>query len=274
MTEQWMINLERRESAKIRLICIPYAGGGSAVFSHWPSLLGDSVQVTAVVLPGREMRFNEPPLRDVEAVLSPLVDAYRAIDSDLPTVFFGHSLGASLAFELAHRTSQDDERACRWLIVSGRQAPKAPRKPRGLYDLEDGALKDELRKLNCTPPEVLANAELMSLLLPRLRADFALADHCRFHEHSTPLGCPITVFGGDQDPHVAPGDLGRWGEESAAATDVKLFRGDHFFIASREQEVLAAVRGVLAQVNSPPLGASGRSHAWVHNTNSILGHAS
>jgi medium-chain acyl-[acyl-carrier-protein] hydrolase len=129
------------------------------------------------------------------------------------------------------------------LFVSGAASPAAPRTRPAVHAASDEDVIRELRSLNGTPPELLADEELMDLLLPTLRADFAVLETYE-HRPGPPLPVPITAFGGSADPDVPPSALAGWRRESAVGTRVQVFPGDHF-LHGAAAEVVAAVAGTL-----------------------------
>jgi medium-chain acyl-[acyl-carrier-protein] hydrolase len=156
---------------------------------------------------------------------------------DKPFVFFGHSLGALLSFELARKLSQDCQLEPLHLFVSGRSAPQLPDTRPTTYSLPDEEFVKELRRLNGTPAEVLDQPELLQLIAPTLRADFEL---CETYEHLTapPLKCSITALGGLYDEDVPREKLEPWREHTSASFSLKMLPGDHFFLHSSESMLL------------------------------------
>src|SRR5918911_2389095 len=98
----WFTNPWPNPEARLHLFCFPYAGGGSQIFRQWPQRLPSIVQVYSALLPGRGQRLREPPYPCLSALVEQLA---RVIEPylDKPFAFFGHSLGAIIAFELARR---------------------------------------------------------------------------------------------------------------------------------------------------------------------------
>jgi surfactin synthase thioesterase subunit len=126
------------------------------------------------------------------------------------------------------------------LIVSGCDAPQIPRASRHLHTLDDDALIDALRKFNGTPSEILENRELMALLLPIIRADFRLLADYQYHSGPL-LNIPVLVLTGTQDNHVSWQGLGGWQNETMGVCRIRSFEGDHFFIHSARDAVLACL---------------------------------
>lgn len=219
-------------------------------YRSWVDQLQPEVELVGVQLPGRENRFCDPLIEDVHAAAHAVAQSMRELAGDLPYAFFGHSLGASLAYEVAQILHQECSRyAPRHLIVSGRRAPGVPRREKLLHLLPAHELKRELFELNCTPPEILQNDELMDMLMPRLRADFAMAENY-VHRHATAVPCPISAFGGRSDKDVSPEDIEAWAPLTSGPFSITHFDGDHFFIHGAEQQVLAQVRAILASVQA------------------------
>lgn len=229
-----------RPEATIKLFCFPYAGGSSAFFHAWGRRLPTFVEAHVALLPGRGSRLAEAPFsrlsETVEAVAAQIV-----AHLDRPFAFFGHSMGAMISFELARCLRRERGLEPAHLFVSGSRAPQLPDKTRHLYDLPDAELIEELRRLDGTPGEVLEHPELMQLMLPLLRADFA-ASQTHVYTDEPPLGCPITVFGGADDEETPPAELGPWREQTTSpAFNLRVFPGGHFFIHTAQDEVLEMI---------------------------------
>ncbi|NMG22787.1 thioesterase II family protein, partial [Brasilonema bromeliae] len=154
-----------------------------------------------------------------------------------PFVFFGHSMGAVVSFELARRLYQNYRLTPLHLYVSGHRAPQIPDPEPPIHNLPEPAFLNELRRYNGTPKEVLDNSELMQLLLPILRADFAVLENY-VYTPSVPLTCPITAFGGLQDWKVSREDLAGWQQQTNGAFSIQMFPGDHFFVYSSQSLLL------------------------------------
>lgn len=185
------------------------------------------------------MQIGSVPFTQIE----PLVGAIAQVllpYLDKPFAFFGHSMGAIVSFELARLLRRQHEREPVHLFVSGRRAPQiSPLQP-DIHTLSEPAFLDRLRRLNGTPKAVLENAELMQLLLPTLRADFAVVE-TYIYAAEPPLNCPITVFGGLQDDEVGLDGLQAWRQHTDASFALQLFPGDHFFLHSAPELLLQSL---------------------------------
>ncbi len=229
-------------ATRVRLLCVPYAGGGAAQFYAWARDLPRAVQVCPVHLPGRENRLAEPPFTG----MSELVEALAGEGGEGGTVaLFGHSLGALIAFELA-RVLCRAGRAPAHLFVSGSRAPQLPRRSPPLYQLDDVAFLEAVqRRYQPLPAVVLEDPQLLALFLPALRADFTLFDTYAYQPGES-LDCPLTALGGDADPQVGPDDLAGWREQTRGPFRVGLFSGDHFYLRPQQGPLLRAVAADLA----------------------------
>lgn len=203
--------------------------------------------------PGREIRLKEPSFTR----LSPLVQTLAQVLHpylNMPFAFFGHSMGALIGFELARQLRRQYSLGPVHLFVSGRRAPQIPDRSPPIHQLPESALVEELRRLNGTPESVLQNAELMQLVLPVLRADFAL---CETYVYSTedPLDCPISAFGGLQDGSVSYDDLAAWRDQTNSSFTLKMIRGNHFFLQSARALILSALSQELQRHQSRITGS-------------------
>ncbi len=240
LEDRWLKVFQPRPEAALRLVCFPYAGGGASVFRDWSGGLPASVEVQAVQLPGRENRFREVPFRAIE----PLADeAARVLAARVapPFAFFGHSLGAAVAFEVTRRLGRAGLELPVHLVVSGRSAPRTPCDEPPIHDLPSDEFFAALRRYDGTPEEVLQHRELMAMLEPILRGDFAVSETYEYAPDPEPLPVPITALGGVRDEDVPPEKLDAWAEETRAVFRRHLLDGGHFFVNERRAEVLAIV---------------------------------
>lgn len=240
MAGAWIKRPRPAPQARVRLYCIPQAGSGASAFRTWPSGLGPGVEVRAVQLPGREERLGEPPLGAVPEVVGPLADALEA-ELAAPWALFGHSMGALLGFELLRELRRRGAPSAAHFFASGHRAPQLPDPLPPIHDLPEAAFLDEMdRRYGGVPAAVRASRELLDLLLPGLRADVAVCDTYA-HAPDEPLGCPISAFGGTEDRTVSRADLEAWSRQTSRAFEVEMFPGDHFFLQTRQPELLRTV---------------------------------
>ncbi|HEX7842177.1 MAG TPA: alpha/beta fold hydrolase [Kofleriaceae bacterium] len=254
MTGRWFIRPVTVPEPALRLVCIPYAGGAASVYRGWGQLAPREVEVCAVELPGRGSRISEAPFSHLMSLVRALGDALEPL-LDRPFALFGHSMGGLVAFELARLLRQRGWPAPRHLFVSATPAPGTPPARPLLHRTSDAELIDRLRELNGTPQEILDHAELMALLLPVIRADFAALETHEPREEP-PLDVPLTVFGGVLDRRVRPAALEGWRAHSTAATRLRLWPGDHFYLHGAARELVGAVVEDLALGPSPAHPAS------------------
>ena len=238
-TDRWFPWFRPKAGAKVRLFCFPYAGGGASVYRGWGECLPGLVEVCPVQLPGRETRFREPPFARLPLLVEALASALRPY-LDRPFAFFGPSLGALVAFELARRLHRETGMQPVCLFVSGCGAAQTRSRETSTHKLPAAEFREELRRLDGTPPEVLENDELMDLLLPTLRADFAL---CETYAYSPgpPLDCPVSALGGLGDDTVSPQDLDAWREQTTGPFRLRMLAGNHFFLQTNQRLLLQAV---------------------------------
>ncbi|MCG8914452.1 alpha/beta fold hydrolase [Actinokineospora sp. PR83] len=233
---EWTRVFDPRPGARVRLVCFPHAGGSAAAFGQWHRLLPDNVEVVAVQYPGRADRFDEPLEPDLDALADRLAAALGpAVDHS--TVFFGHSLGATVAFEVASRLRPRFPAPLARLVVSARRGPSVPE--RGAPEELDGrTVRARVRELGGRGAELLADPEVLDLALPVLRNDFAMARAHRTRP-GPPLACPITAVAADGDPAVDAADVARWRAHTLGGFELLRVPGGHFYLEDGAADLLA-----------------------------------
>lgn len=230
----------------IRLFCLPHAGGGSSTFRGWQAVVPHAVEVCPVRLPGREMRVRETAITDFRVMVDALANGLDSYFAE-PYALFGHSMGASLAYELMACLAMRGRPLPRHLFVSARQAPHLVREvlTRPVSELNDAELLEHLVASAGGVRAAIEHTELASLVLPVLRADFEL---CQSYtpERRAPFPVPLTVLGGTDDPGVGRPELEAWSEHTTREFQLHFFQGDHLFITARRAEVGRFVGAALA----------------------------
>ena len=243
---RWLHVPRPRINPTLRLFCFSYAGGGSAVFHHWPDGLPAEVEVCGIQLPGRGARMAEPALTSIDAMVPEIEAAIRPY-LDRPFAFFGHSMGAKVAFELTRYLRRLGRPLPLHLFASGSRAPQDSRDNSPIHALPAAEFLEQLRDLKGTPAEILNNSELMSLVEPTLRADFQAIETWQYREEK-PLNVPISVYGGDRDEGVEDRHLNGWGAQTTGSFHVQLMPGDHFFINTARSALLSQISDTLSLV--------------------------
>ena len=228
----------------LRLFCFPYAGGGASAYRLWPSELPAHVELIAIQLPGRENRVREQPFDSIPNIVASFAPAIRFLD-DLPCVFFGHSLGAVLAFEIARAIAAVGGRVPEHLFLSGRRPPRLPDTAPPMHRFDDLDLVAEVRRrYGGISDEVLQHPDLMALLLPGLRAAIKALETHAWHPGPS-LRCAITAYGGTEDPTAPAAHLEAWREETTGAFRCRLFSGDHFYMIDQRAALLGDMASAL-----------------------------
>lgn len=248
-TRRWGVRWRPAAPDALSLLCLPHAGGGAVAYRSWAAALGPEVEVVCVRLPGRESRLREDPYTAVDDLVPALVEGLEPWLHGRHA-WFGHSMGALLAFEacreLRRRRMPSPER----LFVSARQAPHLPSRETAVHDAPDTALLAHLDALNGTSGELLHSNRAVSVLMPMLRADFAVSETYHWAPEP-PLDCPVSVYGGADDPVVNDEELQAWQRHTTADCTVRTFPGAHFYLHEDFAPVASAIGADLRSSRRP-----------------------
>lgn len=227
-----------KPSARCRLVCFAYAGGGLATFLNWQDILPDELELAIVQLPGKGSRLLEEPI-DSMPILVDLISTELAKFSDRPLVFFGHSLGASVAYEVIRDFESKGWQLPSLFIASARRAPTLAHSKPPIHALDDRNFKSELSKLGGTPEEILNNDAVMSMVMPGLRADFKIAETYQ-NPNLAEITSPIALFYGSED-ETSLKECQDWLPLFQQNSGIHQFKGGHFFIDETPQIVVKKI---------------------------------
>ncbi len=262
---RWLSCYKPKATARVRLFCLPYAGGGASYYRKWSDQLPGTIEVCPVQLPGRENRIGSPPVRTLEGLLPLLGDALAPY-LDLPFAIFGYSMGALVGFELAHYLREKWQREPLCLVVAGRRAPHLPSKDPPFFDLPEAEFWKRLQSLDGTPQDLFLHPELLELLGPLLRGDLELCDRYRYRSRPA-LGCPLVAMAGSEDSEVNRDELDGWGTHTTGAFHSEIYPGGHFFVTRVEATILERIGHrleILREADTEPTGVSASKGSVVH----------
>lgn len=234
---------EPKPEADLRLFCFPYAGASSLIFRTWSKHLPANIEVFPVELPGRGTQMKLPPFHKLEPLVEVIVDSIKPY-LDKPVAFFGHSMGGLISFEVTRSLRRKYGISPSHLFISARRAPQIIHPYPPIYNLPQAEFIAKLRLLQGTPEAILENVEFMEIILPIIRADFAVLE-TYVYKHEPPLDCPITVFGGLKDEEASLNEITAWREMTNAKFSLKAFPEDHFFIHSVQANLLEHISNIL-----------------------------
>ncbi|MFC5143588.1 thioesterase II family protein [Streptomyces aureoversilis] len=222
----WIRRFHPRPDSRVRLVCLPHAGGSAGFYLPLSRAMPETVEVLCVQYPGRQDRRTEPLVDSVPALADQVFGALLPW-TDRPLALFGHGLGASLAFEIARRLEREDTVPAA-VFVSGRRAPSTHR-----------------REAVHRPP---ADEEVLRMILPANRAADYRAAETYVWEPGPPLRSPVTCLVGDGDPKLTVEEATAWSGHTEGAFALKAFPGGHFFLVQHPMEV---VRLLAEQLGAP-----------------------
>jgi len=247
-TSIWIRRYGKSAPAASRLVCFPHAGGSASYFHPVAMRLAPRVDVLSLQYPARQDRRGEPPVDSIGECADRISEALRTLPAR-PTVLFGHSMGAVLAFEVAIRLEREGDPSGA-LIASGRQAPGVSHS-RSVHLRDDDGIIKEIRLLNGTSSALLADDEILRMTLPAIRGDYRAIE-----TYTCPPGrtvrCPITVLVGDNDPRTTITDAEAWREHTTAGFRMRIFPGGHFYLADHLAAVLAEMSTELERLLLAP----------------------
>ncbi|MFI5957689.1 thioesterase II family protein [Cryptosporangium sp. NPDC051539] len=250
-TTSWIRRFKPSGGADVRLVCFPHAGGSASYFNPVAARFAPGADVVALQYPGRQDRRREPLLRDLEELADLITEELLTL-SDKPTVFFGHSMGALLAFECAWRMEDKGLFDPQVLLLSGRRAPSTIRDEQ-VHRGDDARLLAELRQLNGTNSTLLDDDDILRMALESLRGDLEAVETYVDSEHRVTV--PLIVLTGDDDPKTTVTEAQRWCEHTESTCRVVTYPGGHFYLDKHAAAVGDVIAAELAKLRPTAIGA-------------------
>lgn len=251
MNSKCYLSSYKQQAPKLRLFCFPYAGGSASIYREWQNLVPQGVEVIMVQPPGRAERLQEKPYQSIACLVEELGDGIDGL-LDVPFIFFGHSLGGRIAFELAQKIKELKGIHPAHFIASASKSPYLVHSGSYCKDLSDGEMITKLRAMKGTPDYLLDNAELMALCLPFIRADFTMSESY-VSTASYKLYCQATILVGDKDTHVSLADQMLWHQCFDGDVSTVTISGNHFFVNESCRSVVAEVSEIIEMILEPIL---------------------
>jgi pyochelin biosynthetic protein PchC len=240
--ELWIRRYCPADPGAPKLVCLPHAGGSATFYAPMARALAPRCEVLAVQYPGRQDRLAERPLETIDEIAEQLFPLLRRnIGGDV--VLFGHSMGATLAFELARRFEAAGTVPSA-LFVSARPAPSRHRTDGTVHLGTDRQLVERLNALGGTYGQMLDDEELARLVLPAVRADYKAIETYRYRP-GPKLTCPVHVLTGDEDPMVTEDDARAWGTHTTGAFSLDTYSGGHFYLIHHQDRIIGDIRNTL-----------------------------
>lgn len=226
----WIRRYRKAPGSEIQLVCFPHAGGSASFFFPVAKALAPAIDVTAVQYPGRQDRRSEPNIDNIPELADAVYPAVRTL-ADRPLAFFGHSMGAVLAYEVALRLEKDGVPPLIRLYASGRRAPSRYREE-AVHKKNDAGVIAELRRLSGTNSDLLGDPETLEMILPAIKSDYKAIETYKDVPGRT-MSCPVIAVIGDDDPKVTIDEAKAWSEHTTGPFDLRPFPGGHFYLVDQ-----------------------------------------
>lgn len=237
--KKWCVTYKKNPQAILRIFCFPHSGGGASTYFPWVDKLSSSLELVSIQLPGRENRFYESLVNDLDVITAELCKEFEQY-KEKPFIVFGHSLGALLCYEFVKGLHKFYNIYPKHMFISAAKAPHLPFRIKKLSHLSDDKVIKELSIYGEIDQTLRENPQILSMFLPIFRSDFSIGEN--YFYKKTPLpSFNITAFYGENDPTVKEEEINAWQKHTAGCFRSLSFEGGHFFIKDKQDEILKEI---------------------------------
>ncbi len=239
-----IVNINPRPEASKRIFCFPYAGGSAAIiYRKWTFNLPEEYEILPVEFPGRGARLQESLKYEMSSLIDELISSIKT-QLDKPFVFFGHSMGALVSYELTRKLEQLHLPLPGKLFLSSHSAPQITKRSPIMHKLPRNEFIHELKELNGMPKEFFESEELLDIFLPIIKADYTVCETYKFNSDRK-LQMPFVTLRGTNDETVLAEDMLEWAKLTTGDFKFYEFPGDHFFITKQQDEFITFFQKLL-----------------------------
>lgn len=243
-----MTRMKNTDERKIKLFCLPFAGGAANMYDHWRTKLSKKIELCPINLAGRGNRFTERPYKDLDEAVDDIYDIIKSDISVSDYAIFGHSMGALLAYELVQKIQNNGKKGPVHVFFSGRKPVHIPKTKKLYRDMDNQEFQEAVLSLGVTPPEIFKNLELKEIFIPLLRSDFTIAETFVERPQIIPLQCNISALIGEEE-EITSNEAEQWKLHTTEKCSVHFIEGDHFFLLKQLQEVIDIINSNLIKTN-------------------------
>lgn len=235
---------------KIKLFCLPYAGGSAqTIYNKWSDLLGPNIELYPIELAGRGARINERLYANIEEAIDDVLKKVKDEIVDSNYAFFGHSMGSILTYKVLQKIDDLQLRPPIHAFFSGRRAPHMPSRREKLFSkMNELEIENEILKLGGTPPEFFKYPELKNIFIPIIKSDFKIADTMIEKSEITSFNFDISILIG-KDEDISISETTEWMRHTTKNFSVDYFDGGHFFLLDQQEAVINTITSKLVEQN-------------------------
>lgn len=228
-----------------RLFMFHHAGGSHLLYRGWAEHFPEDWELCLLEAPGRGHLQALPLIDDCDRLVDHFHTAIAPL-LDRPFGFFGHSMGALIAYQLTRRLLRQGDPLPTWLGMSAYGAPRGEADADGRPHLmSDDELRRWLRSVGGSPPQLLDNDAVWHKFAPVFRSDFKLVDTWAPPRNPEPLPVPLSVFGGRRDKLIGEDRLLAWRAFTTHFRGLERYEGDHFYLMNHQQPLAVAITAAM-----------------------------
>lgn len=230
---------------KIKLFCIPCAGGSANAYLKWNNYLHYNIELCPIELKGRGTRSDESYYEDMDEAVDDVFNLVKHSINNNEYALFGHSMGGLIVYELYYKLLEEGIKLPKQIFIHGKEPPDIENSKSNYHELDYLEFKEAIFKMGGISEEVIKDKEAYDFFYPIIKSDFRIIENYKYKHKQELMDCNITIINGADDKVSLCNNLDNYKKYTKRKCDICIIKGDHFSLYGSPLSTLRIINSSL-----------------------------